>query len=219
MKYKEFRYIYPPRPEQTTQPSQIEKYDNGEYIAQPKYNGTCCVLFLTENSMKVMNRHNGFITSNYSEIDLRGLYQGEGYMVLVGEFLNKNKKGEKGEPFNLKFVIFDILVYNGEYLLETKFIDRMSLLDRLYPTTSTLVTKGGSMNNYKHLYVTPYENVFRAPSYTNDFIELYNDIVDTDLYEGIVLKRKNAKLKFGFSEKNNSDWQIKCRKPTKNYDF
>jgi hypothetical protein len=48
---------------------------------------------------------------------------------------------------------------------------------------------------------------------------LYAQIVDTDLYEGLVLKRKTAKLTFGLVEKNTNTWQIKCRKPTKNYDF
>jgi hypothetical protein len=37
--------------------------------------------------------------------------------------------------------------------------------------------------------------------------------------EGLVLKRKNAKLEVGTSENNNSKSQIKARKPTKNYKF
>ena len=64
-----------------------------------------------------------------------------------------------------------------------------------------------------------YKNVYKAPTYINNFQSLYNDIVDTDLYEGLVLKRKNARLSLGLNEKNNNDWQIKCRKPTKNYAF
>jgi ATP-dependent DNA ligase len=218
MKYTEYRYIYPPRPIQTTHFSELDKYDNGQYIAQPKYNGTCCVLFLTKTSIRVMNRHNGIITSNYSEIDFQGLHTGNGYMVLVGEFLNKNKKGEDGNPFNLKFVIFDILVYDGEYLIGTKLIQRLEMLEQLFPTTSTLVYKDG-IKTFAHLNVTKYQGVFKAPTYIGNFMDLYEEIVDTDLYEGLVLKRKEARLSAGFSEKNNNEWQIKCRKPTKNYDF
>jgi len=48
---------------------------------------------------------------------------------------------------------------------------------------------------------------------------LYEDLYETDLYEGLVLKKKNAKLTYGFQEKNNADWQIKCRKETKLYNF
>jgi len=70
-----------------------------------------------------------------------------------------------------------------------------------------------------HLCFTNYANVYKAPYYTKSFDLLYQSIVNTDLYEGLVLKRKNAKLTLGLNEKNNSDWQIKCRKPTKNYAF
>ena len=218
MIYNTYKYLYPPRPIQTTQPTELDKYDNGSFIAQPKYNGSCCVAFLTKDSIRIMNRHNGLITSNYNDIDFQGLHSGNGYMVLVGEFLNKNKKGEDGNPFNLKFIMFDILVYEGDYLIGSKLSYRLKLLDDLFPTSSTLVTKD-NMKTFGHLNVTKYQNVFKAPSYITGFSELYQDIVDTDLYEGLVLKRKDAKLNFGFTERNNNDWQIKCRKPTKNYDF
>jgi len=168
-----------------------------------------------------MNRHNGVITSDYNNVDFQGLYNDtecNGWLVLCGEFLNKNKKGEDGNSFNLKFVIFDILVYDNDYLIGTKLIDRINMLDKMFPETSTLVFEN-QMKSFAHLNVTRYENIFKAPSYGGDFQAFYKSIVDTDLYEGLVLKRKLSTLSPGFSEKNNSDWQIKCRKPTKNYDF
>lgn len=221
MNYTEYRYIYPPRPEKTTHFSELDKYDNGTFLAQPKYNGTCCVVFMTANSIRVMNRHNGLITSDYNNVDFKGLYDDsgcKGWLVLAGEFLNKNKKGEDGNPFNLKFVIFDILVYENDYLIGTKLVERLNILNNMIPQTSTLVS-GSKIISYNHLNVTKYNNIFKAPSYNSNFKELYQSIVDTDLYEGLVLKRKDSRLSIGFSEKNNSDWQIKCRKPTKNYDF
>ena len=114
-------YLFPPRPVQTTHHTELSKYDNNQYIAQPKYNGTCCNVFISENEVIVMNRHKGTITSQYSHIDFKGMYRGTGWMVVSGEFLNKNQKGEDGNPFNLKFVIWDILVMNGEYMLGSTF--------------------------------------------------------------------------------------------------
>ena len=218
MEYQEYKYLYPPRPEQTTKYTELDKYDNGQFIAQPKYNGTCCVAFISKDSIKIMNRHKGLITSDYSNIDFKGLHSGKGWMVLCGEFLNKNKKGEHKESFNLKFIIWDILVYNGEYLINTTLEYRLGLLDKLFPCSKSVVTDKG-MVKYNHICVTRYKNVYKAPAYIQYFSDLYQDIVDTDLYEGLVLKRKDAKLSFGFTEKNNNSWQIKCRKPTKNYDF
>ncbi len=51
------------------------------------------------------------------------------------------------------------------------------------------------------------------------FRRLYDDLIKTDIYEGIVLKKASARLTYGFNEKNNSEWQLKCRKPNKNYNF
>jgi ATP-dependent DNA ligase len=218
MKYNKYMYLFPPRPVQTTHNAELSKYDNNQYIAQPKYNGTCCNVFISPTEVIVMNRHKGTITSEYSHIDFRGMYKGNGWMVICGEFLNKNKKGEDGNPFNLKFVIWDILVLNGEYMLGSTFEERMKILESLYPCQRMFVGEDG-MKIYKHVCCTAHKNIYRAPCYEKNFDSLYQSIVDTDLYEGLVLKRKNAKLNYGLTEKNNNDWQIKCRKPTKNYDF
>jgi ATP-dependent DNA ligase len=217
-KYENYSYLFPPRPIQTTHHTELGKYDNSQFLAQPKYNGTCCNVFISKDEVIVMNRHKGTITSNYSEIDFRGMYRGEGWMVLCGEFLNKNKKGEDGKPFNLKFVIWDILVYEGYYLLGSTFVERMYILEKLYPCIEMMVDDNGLKAN-NHLCFTSHKNIYKAPVYTNNFSKLYDSIVDTDLYEGLVLKRKDAKLSYGLTEKNNNDWQIKCRKPTKSYDF
>ena len=218
VRYEKYSYLYPPRPVQTTKHTELDKYDTGEFLAQPKYNGSCCNVFISENELIVMNRHNQKLSSNYSNIDLKGLHSGKGWMVLCGEFLNKNKKGEDGNPFNLKFVIWDILVYNGEYFIGSTLEERLSLISKLFPCSSMVVGEDG-MAAYKHLCCTKFKNVYVAPAYTNGFTKLYQSIVDTDLYEGLVLKRKDAKLSYGLNEKNNNQWQIKCRKPTKLYEF
>jgi ATP-dependent DNA ligase len=218
MKYDSYKYLFPPRPEQTTQNTELGKYDNGLYIAQPKYNGTCCNVFLSEKDLIVMNRHKRTITSDYSNIDLRGMHRGNGWMVICGEFLNKNKKGEDGNPFNLKFVIWDILVYDNEYMIGSKLEDRLYLLEELYPC-SGMAVNSEKIESYNHLCCTKQKNVYKAPSYIDKFESLYQSIVDTDLYEGVVLKRKDARLCYGLTEKNNNQWQIKCRKPTKSYNF
>jgi ATP-dependent DNA ligase len=216
--YNKFFYIYPPRPIQTTKHTELGKYDDGQFIAQPKYNGTCCVVFMNETETIVMNRHNGKITTDYSQVEFRGLYRPSGWMVLCGEFLNKNKKGENNQSFNIKFIVWDILVYKGEYLIGMTMLERLKLLDKLYPC-SKISVEGNKMETFHHLCFTSYKNIYVAPYYEGYFEELYDSIVKTDLYEGLVLKRKNAKLTIGLNEKNNNEWQIKCRKPTKNYQF
>jgi hypothetical protein len=48
---------------------------------------------------------------------------------------------------------------------------------------------------------------------------LFDRLTTIDVCEGLVLKRKNARLEIGNTEKNNCKSQIKARKPTLNYKF
>jgi hypothetical protein len=75
------------------------------------------------------------------------------------------------------------------------------------------------VESYEHLCFTNIENVLKAPAYASGFTKLFNEIIEVDLYEGLVLKKANSKLNFGFNEQNNNDWQVKCRKPTKIYNY
>ena len=63
------------------------------------------------------------------------------------------------------------------------------------------------------------ENVYIVKSFYQNFKNIYEKIVQIDMYEGWVLKKKGSKLKNGLSEKNNTDTQMKFRKPTKNYSY
>lgn len=215
MKYDTFKFIYPPRPESKILPTHIGFYDNGQYLAQPKYNGSCCNLFLIPGEpIRIFNRHGEQKTRVDKEIDFPSLMQ-EKAMVLSGELLDKSKRGEDGMIVS-GFVIWDILVYGSRYLIDSTLQERLDLLEALWPITRGIVTTAG-LKHYDHLSFTSTAHIYRAPTYEADFLELYSDIIKTDLYEGFVLKKKDAKLTFGFNEKNNSSWQIKVRKPTKMY--
>ncbi len=221
IKNNTYFYIYPPRPENAISHTELFKYDNTNFIAQPKYNGTCCIVFIPPAGTGipiVMNRHKRPIQNTFN-IEFASLNTTDEWMVLVGELMNKSKKDEKGNLFNGKFILFDILVYNGDYLLKTTLEERLLILEELFPSVRTAVTKKGGVQNWQHICPTRVDNVYKAPSYTVRFEEVYHSIVETDMYEGLVLKKKNVPLGFGTQEVNNDKWQLKCRKPTKNYNF
>ena len=48
---------------------------------------------------------------------------------------------------------------------------------------------------------------------------LYDRLTPIDMIEGLVMKRKSARLEMGNTELNNVKSQIKCRKETKNYKY
>jgi hypothetical protein len=216
--YLNFNYIYPPRPEFKVPPSELEKFDNGEYVVQPKYNGTCCLVFTNGEDTFVYNRHKQQMANYSQEIDFSSLAQSNNWYVYAGEYLNKGKLGENGQKEKDKFVIWDILVWCNEYLIGDSLLTRIGLLEEQYPCTRGKVSKEG-FEIYTHLCITDINGVYKAPTYLNGFEKLYNDIIQTDLYEGLVIKKIDSKLTFGYQELNNHDWQVKCRKPTKVYHF
>ena len=89
------------------------------------------------------------------------------------------------------------------------FQERICLLDSLY----------GQKDSDKDYLSLISENIYKVKSYYSNFKYLFDKYSKVDLVEGLVLKRKNARLEIGNVEKNNWRSQIKCRKPTLNYKF
>ena len=210
VRFESFHYIYPPRPKNAVPVGELDFWDDGSMIAQPKLNGSNAVIFMNGKDVYVYNRHNQRLTNfNLSKEELLRLYSGSGWMVINGEYLNKSKKEETGETFNHKLIIFDILVHNSNYLLGSSFQERVNLLDSLY---------GKNDSDKSYLYSVG-ENVYRVKSFEKGFKEAFDTLTKIDMVEGFVMKRRNGKLEIGNTENNNCKSQIKFRKPTKNYKY
>lgn len=215
MKYDKYSFIFPPRVEVPTPYETLSQQDRYlGYCAQPKLNGDCMLIYT--NGVETIIKHRDgedFKKVIKMKDKLSVLHQGQGWMCLVGEHMIKNKKGCDGKPFNEKFVIHDILVYNGVHLLGQTFMQRIQLLDELFGTTRLI--------NDPWLYSTEYEDVFRVRTFfdSNEFLNLFLEIIKVDMYEGFVLKKLNAELLPGRREKNNETSLAKIRKPTKMYNF
>ena len=204
-----FRYIYPPRPENKISVASLSTFESMScFLAQPKLNGSLMEIYMDEENIYLWNRHKEPIHCKMDVNELRKLYRGSGLMVLCGEYMNKSKKDESGETWNQKYVIFDMIVYNGKHLTGTTFEERFTMLKSLYPDNPVKL--------YMHQIT---ENCFRVESFYKDFEKIYEEITKFDMYEGEVLKSKDAKLEDGTTAGNNVKSQIKCRKPTKNYNF
>jgi hypothetical protein len=211
MKYLNYRYIFPPRPRNAISPDDLNFWDNQSLLAQPKINGSNSMIYTNGKKVIVMNRHNQRLTNvRVDDSEILSLYRGAGgWMILNCEYLNKSKMDETGQPFNHKFVIFDILCFDGDYLVGKTFEERVQILDNLYD----------QRNCEKEYLFGISENVYRVKSYLSGFNELYNKLTPIDMIEGLVMKRRNARLEVGSSEMNNVKSQIKCRKATKNYKY
>lgn len=212
MKFENYRYVYPPRPKNAIHSDDLTFWDNGSLIAQPKLNGSNTTIYTNGEQVITMNRHGSRLTNFQISLDeIKSLYRGSSgqWLVINGEYLNKSKQDERGITFNHKLVIFDILVYKSDYLVGQTFQQRVELLDELY----------GQKDCEKPYLYSISDNVYRVKSFDTGFKYLYDQLTPIDMIEGLVLKRKNAKLEIGNTENNNTKSQLKARKPNKNYKF
>jgi ATP-dependent DNA ligase len=210
-KYPTYRYIYPPRPKNAISPEDLQFWDNGTLIAQPKLNGSNCLIFTNGEKSMVMNRHNQRLTNfQLTNDEIKSIYRGSGeWMIINGEYMNKNKSDENNQSFNHKFVIFDILTLDGDYLIGKTFSERIEILDDIY----------GQEDSEKDYLYKISDNIYRVKSYQTGFFDLFNTLTPIDMIEGLVMKRSSAKLELGATELNNVKSQLKCRKATKNYKY
>lgn len=215
MKYDSYRYIYPCRPANAIPPKDLNMWEDQSMIGQLKVNGSNTLFFTNGEILRVMGRHNQvlsnfqvskneIIETLYKPLNLNG-----NWIVLNGETLNKSKMDERGVTFNQKFILFDILVFDSNYLVGKSFQERIDLLDSMY---------GKKVSSKEYLYGIS-DNIFRVKSHDSGFKDLFDTYTKIDLIEGLVLKRKNSRLEVATGEKNNWRSQLKCRKKTKNYKY
>lgn len=208
--YSSFVYIYPPRPERVAPPSFISKVKDTHW-GQPKLNGSYGIFATNGKEWHFMNRSKETFKNKLliTKEELLGLHRGKGWIYLCGEYMNKSQKGVDRKVFNGKFVIFDILVFENQWLTGTTFQSRQELLDMLYGTTK-----------YDFWIEKITDNCFRALNFKGELLEAaWKKLVTVDMYEGMVFKRPEAELELSVKSVNNAGWQFKVRKPTKNYSY
>ncbi len=211
MKFPNYKFIFPPRPKNSVSPTELNYFENSGLITQAKINGSNTSIYTNGQSVIVMNRHGQRLTGfSINTDEILSLYKGTGgWLVLNAEYLNKSQTDETGRVFNHKLVIFDILVYDSNYLVGSTFESRVKLLDELYENKEC---------DKEYLYNIS-ENVYRVKTYTENFENLFNSLIKIGMYEGLVFKRMSGKLEMGLRELNTSSSQFKIRKPTPNYKY
>jgi hypothetical protein len=184
--------IYPPRAESKVRPVRLPRYDNGSYYGQAKFNGSHAVL----TPEVVYNRHKKVVNWKVKPFV---------NAIICGEFMNK---GAGYEGFH--YLIFDMVEYKEFPLYGTTYEERYNLMQKEFKATD---------GHKKYAYATKWNGIGLVKSFDTDFQGLYEDIVKVDILEGLVLKRKNGVLNRCLREGDNKGWQLKIRKPTKNYSF
>jgi hypothetical protein len=193
--------FYPPRPEKAVDPSELGRFESLGWIGQFKKNGT----YTVPDREKVYTRHlephklwNPNDSKAMTEIrKIPGI-------TLCSELLHKKVSGGSQDTL----YIHDILVINNEDLVGVSYEDRYKMLLNLF------VWKDEGNPDYfvvnKNLWISKW--IYKG------FLKTFNAMTNPE-DEGLVLKNPKAKLAFCGKPGSNSSWQIKCRRPHKNYSF
>ena len=214
MKLNSFVYLYPPRPRTAIKfgsDNFRRLLASGEWIAQPKLNGQRTLIYVDpEGQLQFWDRHKKPSSYQFPEWLVDDLKQvlnvprGE-WSVFDSELLHLKDKHIKNTIY-----IFDMLVRDGKFLLNTTYSERHEMLREI--TGADSVDSDGMATKLT-------EHVWVADSMGPDLWEDKWSLTNISYVEGFVLKKADAKLAPCVVPKNNSGWQIRCRKPTKNYGF
>lgn len=206
MKYESKSFLWPARPRKAILPGMLTMMEKQDWVAQYKKNGTCTEIFVSPNKeVSFSTRHDDNHKMWSPTEKSTGFFQelpGNGWYVFLAELLHNKCPGWKDTLY-----VFDILVNDGEYLVGTTLWRRLAILENLMPSIE---------EEYSHHIVTP--NVWRAKTITDGFKDKF-DAINVAIDEGLVIKDPLAKLSYCNRKDANSNWQLKCRKPHKNYGF
>jgi hypothetical protein len=212
MKYKDFRFLFPPRPAVATSPNELTAFEKEGYEAQVKKNGTCNIMaFSPDRDLFAMNRHaetHKLWTPDKKIISTIADKLKGGWFVFVAELLHSKIAGG---PRHTNY-IHDVLVADGEYLVGVSQRERYDLLHSIF-------LNGDEEETYSHYVVD--EKTWIARQHTSGFRQFFDEIVTqgNPEDEGLVLKHPEQVLNICSKEKANVTGMVKIRVPHKNYSF
>ena len=216
MRYNEFKYLWPPRPDAKIPQSAIKMFERKKYAAQVKKNGTCNIVFANANEVIFKMRHGPdsdhlqWKPTQFHEDWFKNEAKkvGGGWCVYVSELLHSKTPHIKDTIY-----IFDQIVRNGESLVGTSFGDRQQML------MNDLVHEDSEEARDHYILASKGKQgtIVLAKTFLEGYADIFNNLEAED--EGLVLKRWDAKLEAPITQKSNNSWQVKCRKPHRNYSF
>ena len=205
------RYIFPPRPQSAILPQQLpEEEAKGCWIWQHKFNGDRCVVVIEVGATRTVhlsNRRGKFHPANKfqklrQELCGPKLCLPKGTHYLDGELL----AGDTADTF----VLFDVLQLT-DYLIGYTQEQRLQLLAEICGNPTEPCSRNIALAVTEHIWLAPHGD--------KDFVAHFNEHIDNPLIEGLLLRKKGSTLDHFGATEYEIPWQLRCRKPSKNYRF
>ena len=198
--------VHGPRPEGRIRPDQLAFYEaTGDWCVQRKFNGYKCTFSVCDGKVNFYNKGKPFkrwkppasLLKQFSALNLK-----PGTHWFDSELLEPRVKNT--------IVIYDVLQFS-RYLIGTTQIHRLNLLDEICGKPRERCDLG--------IAILVTENIWLAEWWEEDFEQHYEEMLDMDLIEGLVLRQKEAKLNNHGRVAYETQSQIRCRKNSANYRF
>lgn len=188
-------------------PKDLPYYEEtGKWVAQRKFRGSRAVINISvTGEITLGNRHGGSfarfsLDRKYREEILSGLNIQKGVEYwLDGELMNKDQNATN------EIILYDVLAFKRYLFGSPDQLARLSMLVDICNHPKELCSSGIA------LQVTP--RIWMAETFHSDFMVRYNQALNIDQIEGLVLRKKGSSLdNFGSSEYETNNI-IRCRKP------
>lgn len=200
MKIKKFKYFYPEKPVLMTigQDSFEEMSADPNWVAELKYNGQRCMLWIIDGKVEFWGRHGKKLVYNDNPNPKITEYLSKkfpkGVFLFDSELRHNKTKGVRD-----KLVIWDVFIFRTEFLNKEQYWTRRAILESRFEDAT------GEVKLIKQ--------------YTTDFQKVYDEAIVNDEIEGLVIKNQHGKLNIGRTSASNSTWMFKVRKPSGRYKF
>jgi len=194
IKGESMKYVYPCKP--NTLPLTSELFDqlnnDPSWVAEVKRNGIRSEIYSEKDSKVLCTRNKTIVEDKLPEIRRQIELLPSG-IILDGELISKRPKN-----WEKHFYLFDIIAYEGKYLVNLPLIQRREILEKVYEKY---------LQWEKKIEISKWV-------YTNKR-ELYYSSIGDELQEGIVIKRLNSKYLIGSNSCPQNPYWLKVKKVDK----
>ena len=218
------RYIYPPRPLKDPVPfDKIGMYSRYGWLSQLKVNDLRTEFSVAGDGVEFFNRHNSKHQTSriplYMESEILEICRKLGFGTTGWNYLDGGLMCCKNRQVTGIAAIWDILVLQGEWLLDTTYQYRYDLIAQRN-SEPFVITVGGKdfdigLKLSEHIFVPRLYKDYNIPWQLAKDVNAAAGWSGKDdgenVLEGVVVKQMDGKLKPGFKEKNNDSWCARSR--------
>lgn len=208
--------IYPPRPKGKISPDVLDTYEkSGIWVAQRKFNGQRNLIHISRaGEIKLYSRHGGAharfkpTQKLVYQIERLNLKSGTEYW-LDSELLDAKTTSQ---AYKGKIILFDVL-QAGRYLFGNPTqMERLEILRAICRNPVEHEPTHG-------IALRVSDDLWMAETFEAGFKQEFDRFLQLDEIEGLVLRKRQSVLDNPGLREYEVTWQVRCRKPHKNYQF